>query len=175
MYKYLLSLLFSFLFSACVQTSSAPRNGMQELAALLQTLDSSIPSNEAHALSQEIFLETRKLAQKFKPVSEPHINNFLINAGLKEQGLCYEWSDALYLYFKQSIYPDFEFHLLVANQGEYFFEHNVMVVTAKGGDVRDGVIIDPWRKPGEIYFAKVKEDTAYRWKHRAKRGCQNGR
>jgi len=175
MYKYLLSLLFSFFFSACVQTSSAPRKGMQELAALLQTLDSRISSSEAHALSQEIFLETRKLTQKFKPVSEPHVNNFLINTGLKKKGLCYEWSDALYLHFKQAQYPDFEFHLLVANKGEYFFEHNVMTVAAKGGSVMAGVIIDPWRKPGEIYFAKVKEDSQYRWKHRAERGCQNGR
>jgi len=175
MYKYLLSVLFSFLFTACLHNPYTPQNGIQELAALLQTLDSRIPSSEAQALSQEVFLETRKLAQKFNPVSEPHVNNFLINAGLKEQGLCYEWSDALYLHFKQLSYPDFEFHLLVANQGEYFFEHNVMAVMAKDSEVMDGVIIDPWRKPGEVYFSKVKEDTRYTWKHRAKRGCQNGR
>ena len=175
MYKYLLSLLFFLFFTACVHDPYTHQSEIEELAVLLQTLDRGIPSSEAHALSQEIFLETRKLTQKFKPVSEPHVNNFLINVGLKEHGLCYEWSDALYLHFKQLEYPDFEFHLLVADQGEYFFEHNVMAVTTKGGNVMDGVIIDPWRKPGEVYFAKIKEDTAYRWNHRAKRGCQNGR
>ena len=142
---------------------------------MLQTLDSRIPLNEARLLSQEIFLESAKLRKKFKPVSEPHFNNFLINIGIKERGLCYEWSDALYVHFKKSRYSHFDFHLLVANQGEYFFEHNVLAATAKGGDVMDGVIIDPWRKPGEVYFSKVKDDARYTWRHRAERGCQNGR
>jgi len=35
-----------------------------------------------------------------------------------------------------------------------------MVVVAKGEKVMDGVIIDPWREPGKIYFSKVKEDNA---------------
>jgi len=175
MYKYLLSLFSLFFFTACVHVPYTAQNGIEELAEMLQTLDSRIPPGEAYLLSQDIFSEIRKLTQKFKPVSEPHFNNFLINTGLKEQGLCYEWSDALYLHFKQSGYSGFEFHLLVANQGEYFFEHNVLVVTAKDSDVMEGVIIDPWRKPGEVYFSKVKDDTRYTWRHRAERGCQNGR
>jgi hypothetical protein len=144
---------------------------MKALAEELRSLDDRIPTEEVRRLSQEIFLESAKLRKKFKPVSEPHFNNFLINIGMQEQGLCYQWSDALYVHFEKSSYPHFEFHLLVSDQGKYFSEHNVLVVVAKGKNVMDGIIIDPWREPGSVYFVKVKDDHGYEWKHRAQRGC----
>ena len=147
------------------------QNRVEELSRLLRSLNNSIPPTEAELLSHEIFKETAKLTKKFKPVSEPHFNNFLINVGIKDKGLCYQWSDALYIHFADKNYHDFEFHLLVANKGEYFYEHNVLVVVAKGEKVMDGVIIDPWREPGKLYFSKVSEDKKYEWKHREKRGC----
>jgi len=45
----------------------------------------------------------------------------------------------------------------------------VMAVSAKEGKVMDGVIIDPWRKPGSLYFSRVKDDKAYVWKWRKER------
>ena len=169
MYKFLLSACLACFLLACSTPSPSPSNTSNRLSLLLQSLATDISVIEADTLAYEIYQETEKLRKKFDPVSEPHVNNFLINVGLKEEGLCYQWSDALYLYFKKRTYPHFEFHLLVADKGEYFFEHNVLVVVAKGGKVMDGVIIDPWRKPGELYFSKVKEDTQYSWKHRKKR------
>ncbi len=144
---------------------------VEELAEKLMTLHDGVPAEEARGLSQEIFLESAKLRKKFKPVSEPHFNNFLINIGMQDQGLCYQWSDALYIHFEKSRYPHFDFHLLVSDQGKYFSEHNVLVVVAKGENVMDGIIIDPWREAGSVYFVKVKDDHGYKWKHRAERGC----
>jgi len=169
MHKYLLSLFILLFFSACTSSPEVRQNKPAGLTALLYSLDADISLEEAEKLSKEIIFEIDKLRQKFDPVSEPHVNNFLINVGVKKQGLCYEWSDALYMHFKHKQYPHFSFHLLVADKGEYFFEHNVMVVTAKEGKVMDGVIIDPWRKPGSLYFSKVQDDQGYDWKWRKER------
>ena len=175
MFRYLRSPLLLFLslfFLACTVTpSNISQSRVEELSRLLKSLDSSISSRQAKSLSDEIFQETGKLRKKFNPTSQAHFNNFLINAGVKEKGLCYEWSDALYLHFSKKEYAHFEFHLLVSNKGEYFYEHNVMVVVAKGGEVLEGIVIDPWRNSGELYFSKVSEDKKYRWKHRGERGC----
>ncbi len=171
MYKYLLKLLLPFFFLACTHTPETSEYQVKALAGELRALHEGIPAEEAERLSREIFLESARLRKKFKPVSEPHFNNFLINIGMKDQGLCYQWSDALYVHFKKRTYPHFDFHLLVSDQGEYFLEHNVLVVVAKGGNVMDGVIIDPWRESGSVYFIKVKDDYGYEWKHRSQRGC----
>ena len=169
MYKFLLSACLAFFLLACSTTfPSFPKN-QKTLSTLLQSMSEGISQTEAENLSAEIYQETEKLRKKFDPVSEPHVNNFLINVGLKEQGLCYQWSDALYLHFKKRDYAHFSFHLLVADKGKYFLEHNVMVVVAKGKPVMDGIIVDPWRKPGALYFSKVKEDKQYNWTHRKER------
>ena len=169
MFKFLLKLLVLFSLVACTGTPKVSQNRVTELAQLLQTLDSNISFEAARSLSGEIFQQTDQLRVQFNPVSEPHINNFLVNIGLKEKGLCYEWSDPLYLYFKRKTYPYFSFHLLVSNRGKYFQEHNVLAVSAKEGNVEESVIIDPWREPRTLYFLKVKDDREYAWKHRIER------
>ena len=45
------------------------------------------------------------------------------------------------------------------------------VLVAKDGEIEEGIIIDPWRDPGELYFVKVGDDPDYVWHHRPKRGC----
>ena len=107
--------------------------------------------------------------------SPPQYHNFLVNIGLKEKGLCYHWADALYLHFMKSDYPSFEFHLVGANIGEYWTEHNSLVIVGKGKPITSGIIIDPWRNAGKLYFSKVKDDSSYSWMHRPSRGCQNGK
>jgi len=179
MFKYLHNFLLlpvAIFFLGC--TSTAPDmspNREEELSKLLRSLNSAIPFIEAETLAHEIFKKTDKLRKKFKPVSEPHFNNFLINVGVKERGLCYQWSDALYIHFLNKNYQHFEFHLLVANKGKYFYEHNVFVIVSKSKNVMEGVIIDPWREPGKLYFSKVNEDKKYEWRHREKRCCQKGK
>ena len=170
-------LLFAFLFAGCAVTSeTVSPSRINRLAVELKSLDSTIPSKEAMQLSRDIFYETAKLTKEFKLTSPPWFHNFLVNTGLREKGLCYHWSDTLYIYFLNRKYPHFEFHLAGANIGEYFFEHNVLVVTGKGGKFEKGIVIDPWRNSGKLYFSKLKDDTKYVWKHRHNREvCQNGK
>jgi len=165
-------LLLSFLLVGCVVTPPPPSKAhIIQLSKLLCSLDKNIPQEEAMHLSQDIFHETQKLTKEFELTSPPLFHNTLVNIGIREKGLCYHWSDALYAHFLQKKYPHFEFHLVGANIGEYFLEHNALVVVAKGGSIQNGILIDPWRDSGKLYFIKIDEDKKYQWKHREKRGC----
>ena len=126
---------------------------------------------EKQKLAKDIFAYTQKLRQTFKRTSSPLYHNFLVNINIKEKGLCYHWSDALYLHLKAQNYQDFEFHLVGANIGKYWTEHNALVIIAKGTDIQKGIVIDPWRKLHSLYFGEINKDKAYQWTHRAKRGC----
>jgi hypothetical protein len=173
MLRYLFKrLLLAFLFTGCaVSPPEVSDAEVEMLAKALVSLDKGIPYSEAMHLSRDVFSETRTLVKAFKLTSPPLFHNFLVNTGMREKGLCYHWSDALYRYVSAKKYPHFSFHLAGANIGEYFFEHNTLVVTAKGGTFEEGVIIDPWRNSGKLYFCKLKDDKAYRWVHRLERGC----
>ena len=167
----LLSLTF-FLAGCAVTAPLTPQTNLTQLSTLLQLLDENISQDEAMKLSRDIFEHTDKLTKVFNMTSPPLWHNFLVNTGIREKGLCYHWSDALYVYLSQKNYPSFEFHLMGANIGEYWYEHNVLVVIEKDGKVEEGIIIDPWRDSGNLYFSKLNEDTQYHWKHRANRGCK---
>jgi len=173
MLRYSLKLfILSFLLVGCVVNEpSVPQTKMRELSLLFQSMDSTIPQSEAMQLSKDIFHKTRQLTKEFEMTYPPQFHNFLVTVGLRKKGLCYHWSDALYVYLSQKHYASFEFHLIGANVGEYFFEHNALVVVAKGGKIEEGIIIDPWRDSGALYFSKVEDDPEYVWIHRPMRGC----
>ena len=171
-YYYKILILCFFLLGCAVTAPSVSPTRVTELSLLLQSLYSAISQNEAIQLSKDIFHKTGQLAEEFEMTSPPQFHNFLVTVGVREKGLCYHWSDALYVYLTQKRYTSFEFHLVGANVGEYFYEHNALVVVAKDGIIEEGVIIDPWRNSGELYFSKVKDDPEYRWTHRPKRGCR---
>jgi len=138
----------------------------------LRSLDPAIPQAEAYRLSSDLFKTTATLVKRYKLTAPPLWHNFLVNIGLRKRGLCYHWSDALYSHFSSKEYPHFAFHLAGANIGEYWREHNALVVTSKKGKVENGVVIDPWRNSGRLYFSKVREDKSYHWRHRPKRECR---
>jgi hypothetical protein len=163
----------SFFLAGCSVTApSVSQTKITELSFLFQSLDSTIHQSEAMQLSKDIFHKTEALTEEFEMTSPPQFHNFLVTVGVREKGLCYHWSDALYVYLSGESYGSFEFHLVGANIGEYFYEHNALVVVAKGQKVEEGIIIDPWRDPPELYYSKVNDDSEYyRWTHRPERGC----
>jgi len=173
MYRHFFKLLLlSFLFVGCVvDPPVVSKTRITQLSLLLHSLDQTIPYQEATRLSKDIFHETAMLTKEFELTSPPWFHNVLVNVGLREKGLCYHWSDTLYVHLLQKKYPYFEFHLVGANIGEYLYEHNAVVIVTKGGIVEEGIIIDPWRDSGKLYFSKLEDDFVYKWKHRAVRGC----
>lgn len=163
----------SFLLVGCVVNAPTVRETqIIHLSKLLHTLAKDVKEREAMALSKDIFFKTQALTKEFSLISPPFLHNFLVNIGLRKKGLCYHWSDALYVHLNGR-YPSFEFHFMGANIGEYWFEHNVLVIVAKDGNVEEGIIIDPWRGSGNLYFSKARDDEKYIWIHRPLQGCMH--
>ncbi len=171
--KFFKIILLSFIFLGCaVKVEPVKKRQITELSILLQSLDMHITQKESQKLSKDIFAKREELTKVFEVTSPPQYHNFLVNVGLRKKGLCYHWSDALYSYLTAQNYTSFEFHLMGAHIGDYWREHNVLVVTAKGKAVEEGILIDPWRNPEALYFSKVSDDVKYLWVHRPNRGCK---
>ena len=171
MYRHLLKFFFFlFLLTGCAVKPVPLKDAeVKRLSMMLQQMDERIRAKEADRLSKDIFLQTARLTREFDLTSPPWLHNTLVNTGVRKKGLCYDWSDALYVYMIKQAYPDFSFHLGGANIGRYWSEHNVLVITAKGKPFNSGIVIDPWRNSGKLYFSKVKDDVQYKWKERKDR------
>lgn len=175
MLRYFSLLLLTLSLVGCsVKSSALSSSNVKRLSQALQSLDANIPQQEADYLAWDIYHKSEELIESYALVSPPQFHNFLVNTGVKEKGLCYHFSDALYSHLKSQRYENFDFHLVGANIGEYWSEHNALVVAAKGcrSDaciLNNGILIDAWRNSGEVYYSRVSEDKSYHWKHRSER------
>lgn len=177
MLRYCSLLFLALLFAGCNVNSALTTPESEGLSHLLQRTGKEIPPQEADRLTKDIYHKTAALAREFDLVSPPQLHNFLVNVGLRERGLCYHFSDALYLHLKSRDYKSFDFHLVGANIGEYWSEHNALLVVAKGCTSekcmrQKGVIVDAWRNSGELYYVKMNQDKSYEWRHRSER-CEH--
>jgi len=168
-YRHLFSLLLSLLLNAGCQRALTPTHQNGTLVRLLGDIAPQASVRERERLASSILSYSRTLEERFDRTTSPWIHNFFVNIGLKQKGLCYHYSDAMYGYLRQGAFPHYEFHLAGAYIGEYWREHNALVITANGGEFNEGVVIDPWRKRGEVFISKVKDDKAYAWRHRRER------
>jgi hypothetical protein len=58
-----------------------------------------------------------------------------------------------------------DLHWAVANYERAFrLEHSTVVVSARGESLEQGLVLDPWRYSGELYWSPTLLDKDYSWK-----------
>ena len=181
--NHIIFLLTVTLLTACVsghQSGQAATGGdnpearpeppayLEKVAALkndLAALNGHINLTEAGDLAQTAISYSYHLAEEYRVVRPAIFHNLLVRIGLKDRGLCYQWTEDLMnrLYLMQL--KSFQLHWGVAYRGSELREHNTVVVTASGQKFEEGIVLDPWRNSGDLFWARVKYDH-YPWKER---------
>lgn len=130
----------------------------RQLAALHPVVDSA----EATQVAQQAVEQTAALTAEFRPVRPAWFNNMLVNAGLRERGLCYHWANELFRRLHPVQPRTLDLHLGVAHL-DTRHEHNAVVVTARGQPFNEGLVLDPWRHSGRLHFVHATNDARYHW------------
>ncbi len=132
--------------------------------------DSKIAQKEAKVLSNEAITYSRKLSKHYGTTTTPLFHNFLVNIGIKDRGLCHHWSDDLYLYLRKFNFKTIKIKPVGAYIGSYWQEHNALVaLPINSNDIKKGILLDPWRGSGKLYFSPIEKDPEYSWKIREDR------
>lgn len=90
--------------------------------------------------------------------------NLAVNLGLHDWGLCWHWTELLGRRLKEEEFRTLRLHWGCAHAGSTLREHNAVILTAPGQAFADGLVVDPWRKGGQLTWIRVAEDR-YPWKH----------
>jgi len=134
-------------------------------------MDSNINHDEASRVAKEAISYSLVLKRKYRANTTPLVHNFLVNVGIKDRGLCYEWSDDLYARLTRLQLKTIRLMPVGSHIGSYWSEHNALVILPnKPYSLKNAVLLDPWRDSGLLYFDFVVNDKSYSWKIRHDRG-----
>jgi hypothetical protein len=158
-------LLVPFFIASCVNpgTPEHRRERARRMSADLQRLSPSVSRTEADRLATTAIEASAELSADFKPVILPWVNNMLVNMGLRKRGLCYQWRDDLFPHLFRLNLRTMDLHLTSAKRATRR-EHNGIIVTAKGQPFEEGLVLDPWRHGGRLWWGRLEKDRhRYPW------------
>jgi hypothetical protein len=147
-----------------LRMDAATRASVTALAAELRSLSPSVSAQDAATLASEAHAYPLHLANVWQITSPPLINNLLRNQGKVEYGLCIDWTYAMRQRMRGLGLQSFDWYWGIANEGSELFEHSTLVVVAKGEPFTKGIILDPWRNSGKLFWARIGGDAKYEWK-----------
>ena len=140
------------------------REQVVSLERALTALGPDIDEREAELLAQTAISYSIELAGKYHMLRPPILHNLLVNLGLRERGLCIHWTEDLLDYLSGLGLKSLELHWGIANHDVPMrLEHSSVIITARGQSFKEGLVLDPWRHSGKLYWTLVKDDS-YPWK-----------
>ena len=100
--------------------------------------------------------------------SSPVYHNLLVNLGIKPRGLCVDWTEDLMRRLDKARFHSLDLHWAIANYRSAFrLEHSTVVISARDASLYDGLVLDPWRHSGRLYWTRTRDDADYPWEPRA--------
>lgn len=139
----------------------AKASDVDALQVALASLSPTVRGVEAQRVAVCAYDYSRILAREYRVVRPAIFHNFLVNAGFKQRGLCYQWAEDLLAQLQTFHLDSMELHWGIA-RADTAREHNSVVLTARGQPFEQGIVLDPWRRSGHLVWAPVSADK-YPW------------
>ncbi len=128
----------------------------------LNALGPAVDSIEARRVAETAIRESAILAEEYQLVRPAVGHNLLVVMGVKDRGLCYQWTEDLMKRLEALELKSFQLHWAVAYPGSNLREHNCVVISVAGQPFSKGILFDPWRHSGNLFWTSVVKDT-YPW------------
>ncbi len=138
------------------------QDSINKLRVALIALGDNTSAIEAESIAYDAVVYPLILANKWELMSPPQYHNMLVNAGKRPRGLCYQWAEDLTALMRKKNLRTFDLHHGMAFRHTKD-EHNSLIVSAKGDDLSKGIVLDPWRFSGILYWSKVADDKKHPW------------
>lgn len=158
--RYIFCVFFVIFFVSCGQKQPIKQPPLAQLLIPIATSE-----KEAFEIAKDAFEFSATLKKKYDLIPYPNFNNFLVNIGVKKRGLCWQLAFDFLKHLKSKKY-NVDYYIAGANINKYFTEHNVIVLTCKGCSIKKGILLDPWRNGGDLYYAPFMKDEKFKWKQR---------
>ena len=174
-----IALLLGFLLQGCATPALVPdpvldtaapldQQRIDELEQAILDLDDEIDPGEARNAAIIAIEYPLQLALEYEVTDSPLMHNFLVNIGAKPRGLCVDWTYDLLVRLQQERFRSLQLHWGIANYDNAFrIEHSTVIISARNQPLQQGLVLDPWRHSGQLFWAKTLDDPQYHWRPHA--------
>ncbi len=161
-----LALLAAVVLVACGAPQEQTPMDVPGLAQAIINLDPSVDPMEAARAAEIAYNYSLVLRQEYNVTDSALLHNAKVNQGLRPRGLCWHWADDLQTRLRQEGFETLDLHRAIANHDTILIEHSTVVMSARGKKMREGIVLDPWRYGGHLFWSPVLEDSRYNWEER---------
>lgn len=158
--------LVATLIAGCAASPVIPPPKDADVARLDQAvvdLGPGVDPDEARRLARISYDYARELRARYGVTDPPLVHNTKVNMGLRPRGLCYQWADDIEARLRQENFKTLTFHRAIANADTLLIDHSVVIVSAVGDGMYQGIVLDGWRDGGRLFWSKTLEDPRYDW------------
>lgn len=152
--------------------AGAPTTGRDDVAALAQALEALSPEvdpAEAQRAAEIAYRHASQLAEDYDVTTSPILHNTMVNTGVKARGICVHYAEDMQARLNQERFQTLTMLRAIAEPRNGFrIDHSTAVIAPKGADIYGGIVLDPWRYGGKLFWSPTAEDTRYDWEPRMK-------
>jgi len=142
----------------------ATQSEIAELERGILALGPEVDPEEARRAAEIVYRHTHRLALEYEITDPPLVHNTKVNMGLKPRGLCWHWAEDMENRLEAENFVTLEIHRAIANADNRFrIDHSTAIVSRRGDAFDEGLVIDPWRKGGVLFWSPLLEDDDYVW------------
>ncbi|RLJ40723.1 hypothetical protein BCF46_3293 [Litoreibacter meonggei] len=142
----------------------ASKAEVDALAASIAALGAHVDPVEAARAARIAYDYPLQLAQQYRITDTPLAHNRKVNRGQRPRGLCWHWAEDLQARLAQEQFKTLDLHRAIANGlNPILISHSTVLISAKGDDMYDAIVLDPWRDGGRLFWSKTREDKRYNW------------
>ncbi|MEW2911803.1 hypothetical protein [Leisingera sp. JC11] len=164
-----LMMLAAAALAACTAAPTATKNDVEALSLAIQSLDPQVDAGEARRAAELAYSHSARLAEQYNVTTSPIIHNTLVNSGVKERGICVHYAEDMEARLDQENFRTLTMLRAIAEpKNEFRIDHSTAVIAARGDGIYEGIVLDPWRYGGKLYWSATTDDPRYDWEPRLK-------
>jgi hypothetical protein len=159
-------LVVALAVAGCAPRPTAEPADIDALAAAIRNLGPGVDPAEADRAARIAYLYSQQLAQEYRITDPPLIHNAKVHSGERERGLCNHWAEDLSRRLREENFTTLTILRAISPPKPFRIIHHTTVITPRGGTIYDGIVLDPWRHGGALFWARTPDDDHYNWRPR---------
>ena len=150
--------------SGCTGNLTVSQTDITELNLAIQALGPEVDSREAERAATIAYRYSLQLARQYNITDSPVIHNAKVKNGLRERGLCNHFVEDIQKRMLQEGFRTLNLHWAASLPKRFQIPHYTAVVSQRGDTIDDGIVLDPWRYGGVLYWSQTGADEQYEWR-----------